>query len=532
MLILLDGLDEVPTEGMSEMVTMIQNFVDRHSKNRFITSCRIAAYRNNFRRFTDVAIADFDDQQIKNFITNWFVSNPARGNECLARLNSGDFQAAKELTQTPLLLTLVCILYQRSGQFPTNRSTLYERALRVLLEEWNGAKEIPIEQLYKGLDTKRKELILSQIAYDTFIDDQLFFPKRTVVKQIEELLPELLPDEKFVDGNLVLRDIEVQHGLLVERAESIYSFSHLTIQEFLTAQQIDYNNIPIEPLVNQYLCDKRWREIFLLLAGLRKADNLLLAMEQKIHSLMNTPKLQNLLAWVEKVTDSSSGDIQPVGKRAIAIYLAFTLDLAKIKFQPRDIYSDDIIHALACLLNTKSEDIKIKIALENQQLEMTKNQILIKAQNLATTITERLIQHLYYFFIRIKTRTFNAITPYISFTDYIQWSQEFQIYQNVDYSEIIPISEEFNKLEKPTRYNDEEIDLAFMQKLIGTWQQGFHLNLEILELSESEMKAMDNYLYANLLMVECKKVAVRVSPETWKGIESRMLLPIDNTRTK
>lgn len=111
------------------------------------------------------------------------------------------------------------------------------------------------------------------------------------MKQIEKLLPELLPDEKFVDGNHVLRDIEVQHGLLVERAESIYSFSHLTIQEFLIAQHIDYENLPIEPLVDQHLCDKRWREVFLLLSGLRKADNLLLAMEQKIHPLIiDTPK--------------------------------------------------------------------------------------------------------------------------------------------------------------------------------------------------------------------------------------------------
>jgi len=40
------------------------------------------------------------------------------------------------------------------------------------LEEWNDAKEIPNEQLYKGLDTRRKELILSQVAYENFIDNQ------------------------------------------------------------------------------------------------------------------------------------------------------------------------------------------------------------------------------------------------------------------------------------------------------------------------------------------------------------------------
>ncbi len=55
LLVLFDGLDEVPTELMSDMVTKIQNFVDRYNQNRFITSCRIAAYRGNFTRFTDVA---------------------------------------------------------------------------------------------------------------------------------------------------------------------------------------------------------------------------------------------------------------------------------------------------------------------------------------------------------------------------------------------------------------------------------------------------------------------------------------------
>jgi predicted NACHT family NTPase len=62
LLILFDGLDEVPTELLGQMTEAIKNLVDRYSKNRFIASCRIAAYRSfqNFSRFTDVAIANFD----------------------------------------------------------------------------------------------------------------------------------------------------------------------------------------------------------------------------------------------------------------------------------------------------------------------------------------------------------------------------------------------------------------------------------------------------------------------------------------
>ncbi len=46
-----------------------------------------------------------------------------------------------------------------------------------------------------------------------------------------------------------------------------------------------------------------------------------------------------------------------------------------------------------------------------------------------------------------------------------------------------------------------------------------------MKLSEDEVKNLDNYFYANRLIIECKNAAVRVSQKTWKEIESRMLLP-------
>jgi predicted NACHT family NTPase len=73
-------------------------------------------------------------------------------------------------------------------------------------------------------------MMLSEIAHHAFQADRLFLPKREITDQIEQLLKEMLPDEKFIDGTAVLKSIEVQHGVLVERAEGIYSFHHLTLQ--------------------------------------------------------------------------------------------------------------------------------------------------------------------------------------------------------------------------------------------------------------------------------------------------------------
>lgn len=46
-------------------------------------------------------------------------------------------------------------------------------------------------------------------------------------------------------------------------------------------------------------------------------------------------------------------------------------------------------------------------------------------------------------------------------------------------------------------------------------------------LSVEEAYALNNYLYVTELMIRCKEAAVRVSPDTWAGIEDRMLRVVD-----
>jgi len=108
LLILLDGLDEVPDANTNNVITTIQNFVDQHNKNRFIISCRTAA-RTHFRQFTDIEIVEFDDQQIETFIDHWFSDERETAQECWQLLQQPEYASAKELGQTPLLLTFLCL---------------------------------------------------------------------------------------------------------------------------------------------------------------------------------------------------------------------------------------------------------------------------------------------------------------------------------------------------------------------------------------------------------------------------------------
>ena len=329
LLILLDGLDEVPTDTLTNAIRTIQDFVDQYKANRFIASCRTAAYRTSFRQFTDVAMADFDDTQMEQFITNWFSSpedkQGQKAQTCWEVLQRPENQSAKELAQTPLLLTFLCLVYGRAQRFPENRGQLYGKALRILLEEWAAEKAIMQADIYDGLSTELEEVLLAEIACEGFIKDQLFFTRRELVDAIKKFLASNLNAPQHLDGEAVLTAIAVQQGIFIERADDAYSFSHLTLQEYLTAQYV-VDHRRITQLVNDHLFDERWREVFLMVPGLLRGgtDNLLLQIKEKATEQISTPKLKVLLVWADQATNSSIGNYKSAAKRVMAIYLALS----------------------------------------------------------------------------------------------------------------------------------------------------------------------------------------------------------------
>jgi predicted NACHT family NTPase len=105
-------------------------------------------------------------------------------------------------------------------------------------------------------------------------------------------LPDINTDLEALQLNseAILKSLEVQHSLLIERAKGIYSFSHITFHEYFVAQKVVSSSFTQTEEVFQnvlnYITDKRWREIFLLTAEmLPNADYFLLLMKHKIESL-------------------------------------------------------------------------------------------------------------------------------------------------------------------------------------------------------------------------------------------------------
>lgn len=346
-LVLLDGLDEVLEKDHDRVLREIRGFAQHYGASHIVITCRIAAREYVFEQFTDVEMADFSDEQILDFADKWFkVKEPDNldegGYSKVARLFVEALEShkpIKELATNPLLLTLLCLEFEQSAEFPQSRAELYERALNVLLSKWDGQRRIKRDEVYRRLPIKRKESLLGQLARDTFEQGNYFFrehlAERLIGKYIQNL-PDAStdPEALLVDSHAVLKSIESQHGLLTERATGIYSFSHLTFHEYFTAKNIlDSANPALQQAALQglvkHIQEKRWREVFLLVAErMDSADYLLTLMKQQIDQMLTEDaKLQELLTWVEQKSSSVHTYYKPAAIRAFYLTVTRILDL-------------------------------------------------------------------------------------------------------------------------------------------------------------------------------------------------------------
>ena len=304
-LILLDGLDEVLTSHREIVVRQMRRFCGDYADNRFIITCRTQSLKSHFEGFTETEIADFTPKQVERFIKNRFavVVGNADPEELAEQLiwQLQENEPIRELAVTPILLNLTCSVFRdERGNLPTKRAKLYEKGLKDLLQRLARPEALGEEDLFKRLTPDDKENLLAQVAY-TLFEENDYFPEQ---RKLERLIANHLNhfNIRRSEAEQVLRLLEAQHGLIIERSEGYFSFSHLTFQEYFTAKYIVDSSTPEEAFQRlvRHITEPRWREVFLLVVEmLPSADKLLQLMKQQVDSLLaDDESLQLFLFWI------------------------------------------------------------------------------------------------------------------------------------------------------------------------------------------------------------------------------------------
>jgi NACHT domain len=275
--VLLDGLDEVARpEDRRTVAAWVERQTRQYPKNDFVITSRPHGYRTaSVTGAIVLQVRSFTDEQVSNFVHRWYFavekhSTGASGDDIrlraeaatddlLERLNGAP--GLYELTVNPLLLTMIANVHRFRGALPGSRADLYAEICQVMLWRRQEAKDLPTE-----LRGDKKEALLRGLAF-TMMQRRVRDLPRTDV--LDELKPTLRRISTQLTEDDFLTDVS-SNGLLVERESGLYSFAHLTFQEYLAARYIQDKGL--SAVLADAVDDVWWRETTLLYAAHSDAD--------------------------------------------------------------------------------------------------------------------------------------------------------------------------------------------------------------------------------------------------------------------
>lgn len=227
-IVFVDGLDEAPAKYRRRIIKSLEIIRARFPAARIIVTCRAAEAESTPAGFAQYEIAPLNPVQRELFARKWFASEE-QAVDFLAKVSKTHIW---DVTDRPLLLTLLCALYQSGGDLPRFKVDLYKECAELALRRWDAYRRIRRETAFDFLSLNQRLTILAKVAA------QLTLEGKTQVdaNRLDSWFGSAM-EESGVEGDPTeLREEMVSHtGLLVQVALGKFSFSHKSLQEYFAA---------------------------------------------------------------------------------------------------------------------------------------------------------------------------------------------------------------------------------------------------------------------------------------------------------
>ncbi|MFJ2743480.1 NACHT domain-containing protein [Streptomyces sp. NPDC087440] len=276
-LILVDGLDEVSQDDREDAHTWLADLLARFPDNRCVVTSRPLAVAPDWLRsegFEELRLLPMRNDDIQSFVTAWHQAaalsstDPHEDLPALEHDLSHQFRqnpALADLARTPLLCAVICAVHRvRQGFLPETRWALYQSALHMLLGNRDKRRRIGSPE---GIEMTVEEhtQLLQRIAVWQVRGGQSEFTRLQAVRQIQPALAGMERVRAQGSSDAILTHLVNRTGLLQERVDDFFQFTHRTFQDFLAAKEfVEGGHLP-ELLTHSE--DSRWEDVILLASG-------------------------------------------------------------------------------------------------------------------------------------------------------------------------------------------------------------------------------------------------------------------------
>ncbi|MGI5339311.1 NACHT domain-containing protein [Streptomyces sp. CA-181903] len=365
-LLLVDGLDELPRESRAPARQWLDEFLRRYPLIRCLATVRPRAVEDgwlDWQGFEELRLLPMSDADIQEFVTAWH--NAARL-ECdglpavrwsaeertrldeLERDLKLEFERNKvlrDLARTPLLCAVICALHRRrSGLLPHTRWALYRAALAMLLGDRDEQRGIRAPEGIV-MQSEEAQQLLQRVAVWLVRNRQTELTREQAVRQIGRATLSLrrLRDDS---PERLLEHLLNRSGLLQERSSDSIQFIHRTFQDFLAAKEFQDADCLDELL--DHAAEEQWQDVIRLAIGhcsrseVRRVVNGLIAVGDRLDERKTLWSLRALAAECAASATAIDDDL-----------LSLAWDLVKALGEPLDQREVD------CLCSLGAEALRV-----------------------------------------------------------------------------------------------------------------------------------------------------------------------------
>jgi hypothetical protein len=345
--VLFDSLDEVSNELKDKAFKIIEEFSKQYAKVKIIVTCRVADYDRTIEGFFEIEISRLTEKAIKNIIRAWFKGSPKKASELIGHLSVD--RDVYSLTETPLLLSLLCIQYANDLNIPNRKTELYSRCVDALLRLWDTSRGFRRDSAFAALTDDRKEKLFAEVAYKFLCeqDGKYIFPAAELELVIGNFIQKYAISEKLAPN--IIEEIESHHGILEKFSAESYAFSHVSFQEYFVAKAVVAKRVEMQ-FVKDNISNVRAASIIIFMVSLMDDPSAILTLIMQRSNLVRIktyPAMSNRTEMLSLLYRCmNSGVFIPLELRK-KIYV----HIAKSQIAISKIYSEATTYPIATLEN-------------------------------------------------------------------------------------------------------------------------------------------------------------------------------------
>jgi len=356
-IVLMDGLDEAPTEADRKALTeLLEGVASAYDGCSFVVTSRPKAYAGEvvMNTFDRVRVAPFADSAIDVFIKLWcdclFPNAPE-----LAEGHRRDLKEAlkarleiRRMARNPVMLTALAVVYWNQKRIPEQRAELYESIITWLSKS---------RQARPGrLSAERCVAMLQRIAMamQNHAEGRQILVRRHWAAEViqDEFSAPHTGEAGRSAAERFLSEEELDSGIIVGRGDDI-RFWHLSFQEYLAARTLaGMSESRQQDLILEHvdkLLSSEWREMFLLFSGI-------------LHR-QGAEKVTSLLSWI--VREHARGNSLSYKAQVVGLLGEILRELATLEYRYRESeYLAILDEVMKVFRSNVTADIPVEIRLE------------------------------------------------------------------------------------------------------------------------------------------------------------------------